>query len=310
MINLFSTNKLIYTLVITCCFALPISAQTYLDLPVVSPSTEYAPVYESRDLTLQEKLNAEISARPQWKKLVAQKKMSVALVDITIPEAPLYSAVNGEHTMYAASMPKIAILLAAFQKMHDGELQDTPQLRKDLSAMIKVSSNTSATKMIDAVGGLDAVNSVLTDPRYKLYDEERGGGLWVGKRYAKKGRRIGDPMKNISHAASTMSVARFYYLLATGRLVSPQASKEMLEIMSEPGIKHKFVASLNGNVEGSDIYRKSGSWRTYHADSALVWEDDWRQYILVGIVESPDGGKILKDFVPVAEKILKASDDN
>ena len=59
--------------------------------------------------------------------LVAKKKMSVALVDISDPAYPKYAALNGEHTMYAASMPKIAILLAVFQKIHDGELEDTPR---------------------------------------------------------------------------------------------------------------------------------------------------------------------------------------
>lgn len=288
----------------------PALAQTHTELPIVSKSAIYVPIYENRDSAQQARLNAEIAARPDLKRLVDRKKMSIALVDITNPEKPLYSAVNGEQTLYAASMPKIAILLAAFQKIHDGDLDDTPQLRADLTAMIKVSSNTKATQMIDAVGGLDAVNTVLKDPRYSLYDENHGGGLWIGKRYAKTGRRIGDPMRNISHAASTMQVARFYYLLSTGRLVSPQASQDMLKIMSEPGINHKFVASLNANVDGSDMYRKSGSWRTFHADSVLVWGDDWRHYILVGIVESTDGGAILKNFVPIAEKILRENYEN
>ena len=283
----------------------PVSmAQVPDALPFVNSDITYLPVYDRRDPALQVKLTEEVNARPEWKKLVARKKMSVALVDISDPSAPRYAALNGENTMYAASMPKIAILLAAFQKIEDGELEDTPELRADLTAMIKVSSNTAATKMIDAVGGLDAVNEVLTNPDYLLYDETRGGGLWVGKRYAKKGRRVGDPMKGISHAASSMQVARFYYLLSTGRLVSPQASKDMLKIMSEPGINHKFVASLNANVDKSDIYRKSGSWRTYHADSCIVWADEGRQYILVGIVESAQGGKILRDLVPIAEDVL------
>ena len=196
-------------------------------------------------------------------------------------------------------------LLHAFQHIHDGTLEDTPALRADLSAMIKVSSNAAATRMILAVGGLDEVNAVLTDPRYGLYNEERGGGLWVGKRYAKTGPRKGDPLHGISHAASSMQVARFYYFLATGRLVSPQASRDMLEIMSDPGINHKFVSSLNNNVEGSDIFRKSGSWRSFHADSALVWDDDWRRYIVVCIVESPTGGSMLHNLIPVAETILR-----
>ena len=78
----------------------------------------------------------------------------------------------------------------------------------------------------------------------------------------------------------------------------------MLGILSEPGINHKFVAGLHGQVDGSDIFRKSGSWRTYHADSCIVWTEDGQKFILVGIVESAQGGKILKDLVPVAETVL------
>ena len=298
------THKFILTFTAALLMPFTVHAQLSEDLPIVS-SGDYKPVYEQRDPELQKRLNAEIAARPKWQKLIKQKKMSVALVDISNPTVPLYSAVNGEDTMYAASMPKIAILLAAFQHIHDGTLEDTPALRADLSAMIKVSSNAAATRMILAVGGLDEVNAVLTDPRYGLYNEERGGGLWVGKRYAKTGPRKGDPLRGISHAASSMQVARFYYLLATGRLVSPQASRDMLEIMSDPGINHKFVSSLNTNVEGSDIFRKSGSWRSFHADSALVWDDDWRRYIVVCIVESPTGGSTLHNLIPVAETVLR-----
>lgn len=278
-------------------------------LPVVS-THHYQPIDEGKDKSLQKRLNEKLASNPTWKKLADEKKMSVALVDITDPTAPIYSAINGENTMYAASMPKIAILLAVFQHIHDGKLEDTPAIRKDLNAMIRVSSNAAATRMIEAVGGLNEVNAVLTDPRYSLYDETHGGGLWVGKRYAKTGPRIGDPLNGISHAASSMQVARFYYLLATGRLVSLEASRDMLEIMSEPGINHKFVASLNGQVDGSDIFRKSGSWRSYHADSALVWGDDWRRYIIVCIVESSQGDAMLTDLITVAESILRKDIEN
>ena len=279
-------------------------AQIPASLPVINELNTYVPVYNRRDPALQEKLTQEINARPEWKKLVKQKRMSVALVDLTDINVPKYAAINGENTVYAASLPKIAILLAAFQQIHDGTLEDTPELRADLKAMIQVSSNSAATRMIDAVGGLDAVNAVLVNPDYKLYDPAHGGGLWVGKRYAKTGRRVGDPMKGISHAGSAMQVARFYYLLSTGRLVSEQASRDMLEIMCDPGINHKFVATLKDTVEGDEMFRKSGSWRTYHADSALVWADDGRRYILVGLVQSPQGGTILKNLLPVAEDIL------
>jgi beta-lactamase class A len=41
-----------------------------------------------------------------------------------------------------------------------------------------------------------------------------------------------------------------------------------------------------------DIYRKSGSWRNFHTDGALV-EAQGRRFIMIGIAEHPDGGEWL-----------------
>jgi len=43
------------------------------------------------------------------------------------------------------------------------------------------------------------------------------------------------------------------------------------------------------------VYRKSGSWRQWHSDSAIV-EDGDRKYILVGLAEDPQGGRWLEDL--------------
>jgi len=147
------------------------------------------------------------------------------------------------------------------------------------------------------------------DPRYKLYDMEKGGGLWVGKRYSKAGKRIPDPISGISHCASATQVCRFYYLLASGKIISPQRSRQMLGDLSAPGVYHKFVKELEGHVPLDRIYRKSGTWKTYHSDSVLVWGEEWRRYILVALVESGRGEQILRDLVPMVESLLKPKDE-
>ena len=69
--------------------------------------------------------------------------------------------------------------------LEKGELKETPEVKNDMKLMISKSSNQAATRMIDRLG-FDKIESVLTDEQYQLYyeDEEHGGGLWVGKRYA------------------------------------------------------------------------------------------------------------------------------
>ena len=44
---------------------------------------------------------------------VESQRFAVSLVDVTDEERPRYAGVNDNHMMYAASLPKIAILLAA-----------------------------------------------------------------------------------------------------------------------------------------------------------------------------------------------------
>jgi len=294
-----------YTGLLLSILLLPVfsNADHKPELPTEVQTAEWLPLAERVDRDLQKRLEQQLSKRLQWRKLIRSKKMAVGLVDLTDPATPRYARVNGNEEMYAASLPKIAILLAAFDHFERGKLKRTPNVEADLNAMIRTSSNSAATAMIDRMGGLMQVNEVLRDPRYHFYDE-RNGGLWVGKRYAKTGPRLPDPVNGISHAATVTQVCRFYYQLATGQLISPQASRDMLAMLSEPGINHKFVKSLSELAPDADLYRKSGTWKQWHADSVLVWGADWRRYILVGLVESSKGEQILRDLVEVAEKVL------
>ncbi|MFH1008239.1 MAG: serine hydrolase [Candidatus Latescibacterota bacterium] len=285
--------------------AFPLMASSLLpkDLPVVVSDEDWRPLAQSVDKDLQRKLEERLDKNKLWAFLLKGRKMAVGLVDITQPDSARFARINGSTMMYAASLPKIAILLAACQSFEDGTLQETPEIVNDLNLMIRKSSNQAATRVIDWLG-YERIEAVLTDPRYKLFDPDEGGGLWVGKRYAKIGKRHPDPLKGLSHAATVDQVCRFYHLLATGRLVTPQRSRQMLEILSDPGLHHKFVNVLEEVAPQARLYRKSGTWKNWHSDSVLVWDTQWRRYILVGMVEHPFGENILKDLVLAIEEVL------
>ncbi|WGK63972.1 serine hydrolase [Croceiramulus getboli] len=273
-------------------------------LPLSTPG-EVEPILELRDATLQRTLKNEINNNKVWKKLVADGKMSVGIVDLSDVNNIKYAGLNDQNMMYAASLPKIAILLAAMDAMENGELKDTQEVRDDLRLMISKSNNAASTRMIDRLG-YDKIESVLRGPETKLYDEEVGGGLWVGKRYAAGGKRHPDPLKGLSHAATTSQVCSFYYQLALGNLVSKERSKEMLEIMKDPELHHKFVNTLDRIAPKATVFRKSGSWKNYHSDSVLVWGPE-RKYILVALLEDNKGEQIIRNLVVPIENALKKS---
>ena len=159
-----------------------------------------------------------------WRYLIEEKKMAVGVVDLSDLEAARFAGVNGETMMYAASLPKIAICLAAFQSFEDGTLSETPQIHQELTDMIRRSSNQAACRMIDRIG-LHRIQAVIMDPHYRFYDPEKGGGIWVGARYGRGGERIPEPIKGLSHAATVTQVCRFYYMLANGRTHQPASAR-------------------------------------------------------------------------------------
>ena len=231
------------------------------------------------------------------------KLLSLDLVDITDLEHPRVAAINGKNMVYAASLPKIAILLGAFVEIERGVMELDHDTSQTLTNMIRFSSNQAATEMYHRVGER-RLAEILQSDRYNLYDRKENGGLWVGKEYGKAKAWKRDPLHNISHGATAMQTARFYYMLETGRLVSEPLASKMKEILSNPAIHHKFVKGLEEARPGAKIYRKSGSWRAWHADSAVI-ESAGHKFIVVALAEHPDGGKWLQDLiVPLHDLIV------
>jgi beta-lactamase class A len=210
--------------------------------------------------------------------------------------------VNPNEMMYAASLPKIAILLGAFERISNGEMTLDARTREKMAHMIRNSSNQAATEMLNRVGKAYLAD-LLQSSRYRLYDPKKNGGLWVGKEYSKAGAWRRDPLHNLSHGATALQVARFYYMLQTGRLVSPELSREMKSILANPAIEHKFVKGLKSVHPDSRIYRKSGTWKQYHSDSAII-EHDGRRYIAVALAKSRRGGKWLSDLIVAMDDLI------
>ncbi len=235
---------------------------------------------------------------------VGAKRLALAMVDVTDASSPRLAMLNGNEMMYAASLPKVAILLGAFAEAEAGRLPLDEKHVEAMTNMIRYSSNDDASRVLDWVG-IDRLLEILQSDRYKFYDAAGAGGLWVGKSYGKDGAYRRDPIRHLSHGATAFQVARLYYLLASDVLLSPRLNGMMKEALSNPGIHHKFVKGLESRP-GVRIYRKSGTWKDFHADSALVEYGNYR-YIIVGLAENPHGGDwLVRLAAPLHDLIVSA----
>jgi beta-lactamase class A len=258
----------------------------------------YPSLWESSDPGLQSKLDRTLK-KLGLDSAVHNGKLGVALVDITNLDEPRVASVNGDEMIYAASLPKIAILLGAFVEIQRGKMKLDEETRASLTRMIRNSSNADATAMLNRVGKKRLLE-ILQSEDYRLYDPLVNGGLWVGKEYGKSAAYKRDPLHNLSHGATALQAARFYYLLETGRLVNPRLTAEMKRMLGNPGIHHKFVKGLADHPEAK-IYRKSGSWNKWHADSAII-EAEGHKYIVVALAENANGGNWLSSMIkPIHE---------
>jgi len=237
---------------------------------------------------------------------VAEKHLSLTLVIVTDPDRPRMAELNGRQMVYAASLPKIAILLGAAVEIYEGRLELDQQLDQDLNDMIRYSCNECASRVLERVGRQQLLDT-LQSPEYRFYDPQRAGGLWVGKAYGPEPAYQRDPLAGLSHGANAFQAARFYYKLQSGSLVSPEMSEMMLGVLSRPGKSHKFVKGLE-SIPGLEIYRKSGTWKDYHADSALV-RFEGHAYIMVALAHSVDGARWLEQLAPALHKLVIAEND-
>jgi beta-lactamase class A len=202
---------------------------------------------------------------------------------------------------YAASVPKIGILLAWFHLNPDAAAKLDPTVRHELGLMIKASDNAIAAKYSQLIG-LKPLQQVLDG--YGLYDASHGGGLWVGKHYGKGTERYVDPVGGNSHAATVRQLLRYYLLLEQGRLVSPAASATMRGIFASPDIPHrddKFVKGLSGR--GVQVLRKAGWWEDWFLDTAIV-TGGGRHYLVVAMTHHPRGDDYLAAFAAAVDDLL------
>lgn len=250
------------------------------------------------DAALQSTVTA-IDVRLRMKFGMALEHTAVGVLDLKTGRLAL---VRPDAIDYAASVPKIGILLAWFHEHPEAANSLDAATRSEFGRMIKESNNEVAAKISQQIG-LNRIQQILEAQGF--YDAARGGGIWVGKHYGQGTERYTDPVGGHSHAATVRQLLRFYLRLEQGKLVSPAASKAMREIFAAPEIAHredKFVQGLAGR--GVEVLRKAGWWETWAHDTAIVVGPD-RHYVIVALTHHAKGDAYLVEFAAAVDDAMR-----
>jgi len=260
----------------------------------------YALDYDTpTDPDLQSKLES-VDANLRAKYGLTTEQTAVGLMDL---QSFRVAMIHPDRMEYAASVPKVSILLTYFQMHPEAATNLDKQVRHELGMMAKASNNEMASKYSHQLG-MKKIQEVIL--QYHLYDTNHGGGIWFGKHYGRDTERMPDPMSNLVHAATVRQLLRYWLWLEQGKLVSPEASRTMKEIFASPDIPHddiKFVKGLDGR--NLQILRKWGSYDTWYHDSADI-TGPGRHYVLVGLTKTPKGDDYLADLAAAVDDLMSA----
>jgi beta-lactamase class A len=285
---------------LACVLLLAFASAAFAASPATQPAYfSYVLNYDTPvDPALQARLAAaDLALRDKYN--MTPEQSAVGVLDLRTGRLAM---LHPDRIEYAASVPKIGILLAYFQTHPDAATHLDTAVERELGEMIKLSSNEIASKYSHQIG-LKEIQRILTE-EYHFYDKDHGGGLWVGKHYGKDAERYGDPIADHSHAATVRQLLRFYLLMEQGKLVSPAASKKMREIFATPALAamdDRFVKGLAGRPV--QIIRKAGWWEDWRHDTAVV-TGPGRHYMIVAMTHHPKGDDYLVDLAPAVDDVV------
>ena len=260
----------------------------------------------------------------------AEKHLAVTLIDLTDPARPERASFRGAEPIYPASVVKLFYLAAAHRWLEDGRVKESEEFTRALRDMIVDSSNDATHYVLDSLSGVSN-GAELSAEELKQWAEKRNavnryfasmgytvgpGGInvnqkpWCEGPYGRERQFLGPKFEN-RNKLTTDATARLLSEIVTGRAVTPERSRRMLDLM-----KRDFAGKSEDPDDqahgftgialepGTRLWSKAGWTSTTRHDAAYLELADGRRLILVTF--TTDHAKE-RDIIPtVAREVMKA----
>jgi beta-lactamase class A len=207
---------------------------------------------------IQTVVEQEIQFLKGSRRLQSGDEISVQVYDLA--EKKMLVDIDGDMVRNAASLIKPFVMLAVYEQISRQELAETPGIHRQITRMIAVSDNHATNHLIRQVGGGDVeqglalVNALMH--KYGFYQT-------VVRELIPEG---GKTYYNRTSAADTTA---FFKLLYEQRLISPQYSLKMNDILLKN--VHDRIETTLIKHDGVAVADKTGYVRGLNADCGIVY---------------------------------------
>ncbi len=249
-------------------------------------------------------------------------QIAVTLIDLRDPQRPGHASYRGTERIYPASVVKSFYLQAVHRWLEDGKLADTEELRRAMHDMIAHSYNEPTGYVLDLLTGTtsgpelspaefavwfekrNAVNRYFASLDYEKINLNRK--TWCEGPYGREKQLANQPPPDHRNWLTTDATARLFTEMVTGRAVTPERSRQMLELHARsPFDPEADVQSRDytGAVlpPGSKLWSKAGWMSEVRHDAAYVELPTGEKFILVTFTV---GHSKEKEIIPALARVV------
>ena len=233
---------------------------------------------------------------------LTELQLAVTVMDLSDPSRPPAGSFRGDVPIYPASVVKLFYLAAAHRWMEDGKLPDSDELRGEMRKMIVDSSNQSTGYVIDAITGTtsgdelpedelkvwagkrNAINKYFASLGYEKINVNQK--TWEQSPYGRDKQFLGGAKFTNRNALTTDATARLMSEIVTGKCVSTERSRQMMELlqrdMSDAKKKDGQATDFTGRAltPQDKLWSKAGWTSTTRHDVAYVETTDGLKFVI------------------------------
>src|SRR5215510_96459 len=243
--------------------------------------------------------------------LLRDAKVRVAVLDLAHGEPPQLAQYHGDVPVYPASVVKFVYLMAAYRWQEDGRLRIEGEFDRELSEMIRESSNQATRKVFARLTDTEPGPELATQAYGDFRERRLAVKRWLtslgiddlhcvnptydgnGDLFGRDAQFIRDPTvpgglggtAPNRQAMTAVGTTRLLALLATDRALTPRDSAVVRERMRrDPKQQPHLAARIAGGASrrpGLEVYAKSGTWGPIYADAGIVREEASGQELVI-----------------------------